>query len=63
MSQMQELAKFSDWDEIDPEKVEELSDHQYMLLASHMYAFILQDRDYGKYLSKVSKHGKKLTQC
>lgn len=49
MGQTHEEMKFSDYEGIDPAKQEELSDHQYMLLASHMYAFILQDREYGKF--------------
>jgi hypothetical protein len=42
---------FSDYDDIKPKEKKELSEHQYMLLASHMFAFILKDRDYGKYLT------------
>ena len=38
---------FSDYDNIDPEMVKELSDHQYMLCASHMFGFILEDRVHG----------------
>jgi hypothetical protein len=38
---------FSDYDNIDPELVKELSDHQYMLCASHMFGFILKDRVHG----------------
>jgi SpoVK/Ycf46/Vps4 family AAA+-type ATPase len=37
---------FSDYDDIKPKEKKELSEHQYMLLASHMFAFILKDRDY-----------------
>ncbi|KAI1174267.1 hypothetical protein F4777DRAFT_554436 [Nemania sp. FL0916] len=37
---------FSDYDNIDPKKVEGLSEHQYMLCMSHMDAFILKDREY-----------------
>ncbi|KAK7193192.1 ATPase family AAA domain-containing protein 3B 4 [Paraphaeosphaeria sporulosa] len=46
MSQVQGRAKFSDYDDIHPDKVDGLSDHQYLLLASHVYAHILQDRDF-----------------
>ncbi|KAF2444043.1 P-loop containing nucleoside triphosphate hydrolase protein, partial [Karstenula rhodostoma CBS 690.94] len=45
-NQVQGRAMFSDYDEIHPDKVEELSDHQYLLMASHMYAHILQDREF-----------------
>ena len=47
LSQVQEVTKFSDYDDIKPKEKEELSDHQYMLFSSHMYAFMLQDRTYG----------------
>ncbi|KAF4961386.1 hypothetical protein FSARC_10202 [Fusarium sarcochroum] len=40
------LTTFSDYDNIDPKRVLELSDHQYMLCMSHMYGFILKDRTY-----------------
>ena len=40
--------KFSEYSEIDPVKVTELTEHQYLLLPSHMFAFILKDRAYGK---------------
>ncbi|KAI1289047.1 hypothetical protein F5Y03DRAFT_64840 [Xylaria venustula] len=39
-------ATFSDYDNIDPKEVDELSEHQYMLCLSHMYGFILKDRTY-----------------
>lgn len=55
LSQVQGRAKFSDYDDIYPDKVEELSDHQYLLLASHMYAHILQDREFGKSPMKPPK--------
>jgi hypothetical protein len=29
--------------------VEELSDHQYLLMSSHMFGFMLKDRVYGKF--------------
>ncbi|KAF3045326.1 hypothetical protein E8E11_003333 [Didymella keratinophila] len=38
--------KFDDYKNIDPVKVIELSEHQYRLLPSHMFAFILKDRAY-----------------
>ena len=41
-------TKFSDYQQIDPAKTEELTEHQYLLLPSHMYAFILKDRSYGR---------------
>ncbi|KAI0903084.1 hypothetical protein F4823DRAFT_629696 [Ustulina deusta] len=39
-------ATFSDYDDIDPKEVGELSDHQYMIFLSHMFGFILKDRSY-----------------
>ncbi|KAI0809847.1 hypothetical protein GGR55DRAFT_679077 [Xylaria sp. FL0064] len=39
-------ATFSDYDNIDPKVVNELSEHQYMLCLSHMYGFVLKDRTY-----------------
>lgn len=39
--------KFSEYREILPTKVERLSDHQYSILPSHMFAFVLNDRTYG----------------
>ncbi|KAI1348458.1 hypothetical protein F5Y01DRAFT_317734 [Xylaria sp. FL0043] len=39
-------ATFSDYDNIDPKELNELSEHQYMLCLSHMYGFILKDRTY-----------------
>jgi hypothetical protein len=41
-------APFSDYDSIDPKKVNELTDHQALLCMSHMFGFILKDRTYGK---------------
>jgi len=35
---------FRDYNNIDPETVTELSNHQYMLFASHIFGFILKDR-------------------
>lgn len=40
--------KFSEYNEIDPTKVTGLTEHQCSLLPSHMFAFILKDRAYGK---------------
>ncbi|KAI1279408.1 hypothetical protein F5Y07DRAFT_42348 [Xylaria sp. FL0933] len=39
-------ATFSDYDNVDPKEVNELSEHQYMLCLSHMYGFVLKDRTY-----------------
>ncbi|KAF2111085.1 hypothetical protein BDV96DRAFT_500065 [Lophiotrema nucula] len=39
-------AKFSDWFQIDPKETEELTEHQYLMLGSHMWAFVLKDRQY-----------------
>lgn len=47
------LSTFSDYDDIDPKKISELSEHQYMLCMSHMFGFILKDRAYGK----SARHG------
>jgi hypothetical protein len=38
---------FRDYDNVDPEIVTGLCDHQYMLCASHMFGFILKDRMHG----------------
>ncbi|KAH8708362.1 P-loop containing nucleoside triphosphate hydrolase protein [Phaeosphaeriaceae sp. PMI808] len=38
--------KFTDYADINPKRVETLSEHQYLILSSHMYAFILKDRVY-----------------
>ena len=38
---------FSDYREIIPARQTDLSEHQYSLLPSHMFAFILNDRAYG----------------
>ncbi|KAF3039787.1 hypothetical protein E8E12_009103 [Didymella heteroderae] len=38
--------KFSDYKEIDPTKEPELTEHQYSIMPSHMFAFILNDRAY-----------------
>ena len=40
---------FGDYDEIDPKKVKDLSEHQYLICGSHMFGFILKDRVYGIY--------------
>ncbi|KAF2236170.1 P-loop containing nucleoside triphosphate hydrolase protein [Viridothelium virens] len=37
---------FGDYDEIDPRKVQDLSEHQYLVCSSHMFGFILKDRTY-----------------
>ncbi|KAI1122776.1 hypothetical protein F5Y10DRAFT_253232 [Nemania abortiva] len=37
---------FSDYDNIDPKDVNELSEHQYLICMSHMSGFILKDRVY-----------------
>ena len=41
-------AVYSDYDSIDPEKDEHISDQKYLLCQSHMYGFVLKDRLYGK---------------
>jgi hypothetical protein len=41
-------AKFSDYDDIDLAKTHELTEHQYLILPSHMFAFVLKDRLYGE---------------
>jgi hypothetical protein len=42
-------AKFSEYDRIDPKADKELSAHEYLIMSSHMYAFVLKDRTYGKF--------------
>ncbi|KAF1930614.1 uncharacterized protein M421DRAFT_91106 [Didymella exigua CBS 183.55] len=37
---------FSDYRRLDPERLGELTPHQYMLMTSHMFAFVLRDRVY-----------------
>jgi hypothetical protein len=39
---------FGDYRYIDPKQTEALTDHQYMLMSSHVFAFILKDRLYGR---------------
>ena len=39
---------FNDYRNIDPRDTGMLTSHQYMLMSSHMFAFILKDRTYGK---------------
>jgi hypothetical protein len=56
LSQVHEVTKFSDYDDINPKEKEELSDHQYLLLASHVYGFILKDRKYGALICLRAKH-------
>ena len=41
---------FSGYDDIKPKETAELLDHQYLLLTSHMFGFILKDRSYGEYI-------------
>lgn len=42
--------RFSDYHIIDPNEVEigDMTPHKYLLMTSHMFAFNLQDRAYGK---------------
>ncbi|KAK3350266.1 hypothetical protein B0T25DRAFT_550200 [Lasiosphaeria hispida] len=37
---------FSNYDSISPREMEALSDHQYLVYTSHVYAFVLKDRAY-----------------
>jgi hypothetical protein len=39
---------FSNYDKTDPTRAQDFSDHQYFICHSHLYAFILKDREYGK---------------
>lgn len=39
---------FHDYNEVNPAKVRGLNDHQYSILPSHMFAFVLNDREYGE---------------
>lgn len=54
---------YSDYDHIDPfaANMDELSDHQYLLCASHMFGFILKDRTYGEILMLTHRRIAKLT--
>lgn len=45
---------FSDYRIIDPEHLDGLTNHQYMLMTSHMFAFILKDRTYGMRKTAIS---------
>jgi hypothetical protein len=47
---------FSDYDNINPKEVKELSDHQSLLCMSHMFGFILADRTYGEYIIRTSNN-------
>ena len=40
--------KFNDYKEIDPAAEAELTEHQYSIMPSHMFAFVLNDRAYGQ---------------
>jgi hypothetical protein len=54
MKEPQEIHEkqiFGDYYEIlpnDPNRTVELSSHQYMIMASHIFAFMLKDRTYGE---------------
>ena len=39
--------RFGDYHTIQPKSPDLISDHQYMLMASHVYAFMLKERTYG----------------
>lgn len=41
-------ATFSDYDDINPNRSQGLSDHQALLCMSHMFGFVLKDRAHGK---------------
>jgi len=45
--------KFNDYHKISPNNSGELSAHRYMIMASHMFAFSLKDRSYGKFTCEV----------
>jgi hypothetical protein len=54
---------YSDYDHIDPFAADrkELTEHQYLLCASHMFGFILKDRAYGKTTPNLDKRSVMLT--
>lgn len=35
------------YEHINPKETEELTDHHYLLMPSHMFVFVLKDRTYG----------------
>ena len=39
--------RFGDYHVIQPKSPDLISDHQYMLMTSHVYAFMLKERTYG----------------
>jgi hypothetical protein len=41
---------YSDYGNIDPRGRIEPSEHQYLLFDSHMFGFVLKDREYGMHL-------------
>jgi hypothetical protein len=41
--------KFSDYHKILPNSGAEFTSHQYLIMASHMFAFMLKDRIYGEF--------------
>jgi hypothetical protein len=43
---------FSNYDKMDPNKTQGLSDHQALICMSHMFGFILKDRVYGWLISE-----------
>lgn len=47
--------RFRDYDRIDPALTDELTEHQYLLLPSHMFAFMLKDRTHGLFALKLEE--------
>ena len=45
--EVSKMTMFFEYDEIDPKKKSDPSSHQYLLMASHMFAFVLRDRQFG----------------
>lgn len=47
------LPTFKDYDDINPNAPGEISDRHYLLCMSHMYGFVLKDRVYGEFNSRL----------
>ncbi len=47
---------YASYDNIDPRRVGELSEHQYIICHSHLYAYVLKDRVYGKCRFSTFRH-------
>ena len=54
---------FGDYAAIDPKETEQLSEHQFLLCASHMCGFILKDRAYGEFPQHLVHRSKSTLTC